>query len=50
VRYARFCFANRESRVPEDDVPGDVAEGLGALDLNGDAGDVAAEKDDAPEP
>jgi hypothetical protein len=50
VRYARFCFANRESRVPGDDVPGDVAEGLGALDLNGDAGDVATEKDEAPEP
>ena len=51
VRYARFCIPGEGET--EKDAPGDVAEGIGALALTGDAGDAgdaAAKNDDAPEP
>ena len=48
VRYARFCIPGEGET--EKDAPGDVAEGIGALALTGDAGDAAAKNNDAPEP
>ena len=51
VRYARFCIPGEgEAEKAEKDAPGDVAEGIGALALTGDAGDAAAKNNDAPEP